>query len=56
MSDIVRITSSATDDDEEEDVSQLQHYLLEGRGWILLQVIHRSGVQVHYLDIMTKGL
>ncbi|KAL4238058.1 hypothetical protein ACF0H5_002769 [Mactra antiquata] len=41
MSDILHITSRSEDD----DILPLQKYLLEGRGWILLQVIHDKGVQ-----------
>ncbi|XP_053374768.1 lysosomal-trafficking regulator-like isoform X2 [Mercenaria mercenaria] len=41
MSDILHITSRSEDD----DVTQLQKYLLEGRGWILLKVIHNKGIQ-----------
>ena len=43
MSDILRITSSAEDD----DITKLQTYLLEGRGWILLRLIHKTGAQVN---------
>ncbi|XP_048259527.1 lysosomal-trafficking regulator-like isoform X2 [Haliotis rufescens] len=42
MNDILLVSNSAQD---ESDSSQLQHYLLEGRGWKLLHVIHSVGVK-----------
>ena len=44
MSDILRITTTAQDD----DVTHLQAYLLEGRGWILLKVIYKTGVKARF--------
>lgn len=43
MADIHRV---ATETDDESDFTKLQHYLLEGRGWKLLEIIRRIGVQV----------
>ena len=42
MSDILHITSRS----ETDDTAQLQRYLLEDRGWQLLQVLHTRGAQV----------
>ncbi|XP_067682841.1 lysosomal-trafficking regulator-like isoform X2 [Haliotis asinina] len=42
MNDILLVSNSAQD---ESDSSQLQQYLLEGRGWKLLHVIHSVGVK-----------
>ncbi|KAK3604703.1 hypothetical protein CHS0354_008265 [Potamilus streckersoni] len=42
MNDILKITSDAGD----EDISVLQKYLLWERGWTILRVIHKIGVQM----------
>ncbi|KAL3873258.1 hypothetical protein ACJMK2_036396, partial [Sinanodonta woodiana] len=42
MNDILKITSDAAD----EDISVLQKYLLWERGWTILRVIHKIGVQM----------
>ena len=42
MSDILHITSKS----EEEDYTELQKYLLNDRGWLLIQVIFKKGVKV----------
>ncbi|XP_052767805.1 lysosomal-trafficking regulator-like isoform X2 [Mya arenaria] len=41
MTDILHITSRC----ETDDTTQLQNYLLNDRGWLLLQVLHRKGAQ-----------
>mgnify|MGYP007091353613 FL=1 len=46
MTDILHITNRS----DSEDVTQLQNYLLHGRGWILLQVMQKKGVQVTIID------
>ncbi|KAL5009292.1 hypothetical protein ScPMuIL_014873 [Solemya velum] len=42
MSDIVNVTSATED---EEDSTALETYMLKDRGWVLLHVIYKSGVQ-----------
>lgn len=46
MSDIVNVTSTTED---EEDSTALENYMLRDRGWVLLHVIYKSGVQVRHL-------
>lgn len=43
MNDIIHITNTAEDDC---DPAALESYMVRGRGWQLLHVIHKSGVQV----------
>lgn len=46
MNDIIKVTSGQDDQDDEDDPAVLQKYLLEGRGWLLLYILYKNGVQV----------
>ena len=43
MNDIIRITNTAEDDG---DPAALESYLVKERGWLLLYVIYKNGIQV----------
>ena len=43
MRNIFSVTNSTA---EVDDVANLENYLLDGRGWMLLFTIHKIGVQV----------
>ena len=43
MRNILSVTNATT---ETDDVANLENYLLDGRGWMLLLAIHKIGVQV----------
>lgn len=43
MNDIIRITNKADDDG---DPAALESYLVKDRGWQLLYVIYKNGIQV----------
>lgn len=43
MNDIIRITNTAEDDG---DPAALESYLVKDRGWLLLYVIYKNGIQV----------
>lgn len=44
MRNILSVTNNTDEDDD--DITLLERYLLAGRGWMLLYAIHRIGVQV----------
>ena len=43
MRNILSVTNATT---EIDDVANLENYLLDGRGWMLLFAVHKIGVQV----------
>ncbi|KAH3864767.1 hypothetical protein DPMN_027793 [Dreissena polymorpha] len=45
MSDVLHITSHS----EHDDVTQLQTYLLQGQGWLMLQILYEKGPQVTHM-------
>ena len=53
MSDILFISNNTHD---ESDASGLEEYLLQGRGWMLLKVIHHVGVKVSSVNSFIQDL